>query len=71
MTDRVKGLTVVLEENIRVDDIEPLVDAIRLMRGVQSVHLQISEGGDFIVECRVRDNLRRKMYEFIDKELPY
>lgn len=34
MSDRINALTVVLERDIRDDDIEPILTSIRLIRGV-------------------------------------
>lgn len=34
MTDRVKGLTVIFEQDIRDDDCEYITNAIRMIRGV-------------------------------------
>ena len=39
MTDRVNTLTVILEDPIRDDDVEGLMDAIRSHRGVLDVKL--------------------------------
>jgi hypothetical protein len=39
MTDRVQSLTVFLEGDFRDDDVQILVDAISLMRGVARVDL--------------------------------
>lgn len=44
MTDRVGALCVVLEKDIRDDDVAPLVDAIRMMRGVLSVTFEPVDG---------------------------
>lgn len=37
MTARIHTITVALEEDIREDDIQPLLTAIQQMRGVESV----------------------------------
>lgn len=39
MTDRVRTLTVLLEQDVRTDDVECIVDAVRMIRGVQHVRL--------------------------------
>ena len=41
MTDRLKGCTVVFDRDIRVDDAEHLLDAIRMLRGVIDVTPEI------------------------------
>lgn len=40
MTDRVQVLTVVLDERYRTDDVENIVRAIEMVRGVAGVTLQ-------------------------------
>ncbi len=54
MTDRVNALLVVLEANVRDDDIEPLVEAIRQMRNVQSVELNVADADAYIAESRAK-----------------
>jgi hypothetical protein len=44
MTDRYAALVVTLKADIREDDAEPLIDAIRLLRGVASVRPVLAEG---------------------------
>ena len=39
MTDRVQTLTVALEDDIRVDDVEYIVNAIRMIKYVKHVEL--------------------------------
>lgn len=43
MTDRIKSLTVVLENNLRSDDAEPILEAIRMIRGVVSVDAHVAD----------------------------
>ncbi len=43
MTDRISLLTVALDQPVRTDDIQPLVDAIRMLRGVQDVSVNIDD----------------------------
>lgn len=43
MSDRIKGLTVTLEPNIRDDDAQPIIDAIRLIKGVIDVRPHVED----------------------------
>ena len=55
MTTRYSALTVVLDHDIREDDIEPLVRAISMLRGVQSVHcVEVDNSAGFAIEMRLR-----------------
>lgn len=57
MTDRVKGFWVALDDDIRVDDIEPVLSAVRQLRGVVGVTTSIVSAEDFMARERVRHQL--------------
>ncbi len=66
MTDRINGLTVVLQTDIRIDDADPLIDAISMLKGVLSVSPNISDQFDnHVAETRVRRELTDKLWEVI------
>lgn len=67
MTTRHSGYLVVLAEDLREDDAKPLLDAIRLLRGVASVQPIESEcGTQAISDARVRSELTRKLHEVLN-----
>jgi hypothetical protein len=43
MSDRIKGLIVVLKEDLRDDDAAPIIDAIRMLRWVVSVQPLVAD----------------------------
>lgn len=53
MTDRLKGCTVAFERDIRVDDVVPLLDAIRHLRGVADVEPLIADPDDAANRMRI------------------
>jgi len=61
MTDRFHSLTVVLERDIREDDAEMLLNALRMLRGVISVEGNIVDVDGYVAEERVRYELRDKL----------
>lgn len=67
MTDRFKGLTVVLDRDIREDDAEYIIKAISMIKGVQSVHGNVSTSDDFIVQTRTKTEVIKKLYSFIEE----
>lgn len=69
MTDRVKGFVVTLEKDIRIDDVESLMQAIRHMRGIANVEPSISNPDDSINQSRIKSELRGKMYDFIKENM--
>lgn len=54
MTDRIRSLTVALDRDIREDDVEPLVAAIRMLRGVTAVTRHVVTPNDWATEERIR-----------------
>ena len=68
MTDRVDRLIVVLEENVRIDDVEGLRRAIEQFSGVLSVSARSSDPGTAFVERhRASARLTEKMIEFAEE----
>ncbi len=67
MTDRIKGLTVVLEDNIREDDAQPIIDAILQIRGVISVSKHITDFDHHTAKMQVRHEIREKIFGIWDK----
>lgn len=65
MTDRINALTVVLDQDIRTDDVEPLVRAITQFRGVQSVNTHVVELSDHIAFTRARVDLGTKLWRIL------
>ena len=66
MTDRYKSLIVGLEHDIREDDAQSIIQAIRMLRGVLRVEGQISNGDDWLAEERAKHELRRKMIDLLE-----
>lgn len=67
MTDRVKGFTVSLKEDIRVDDVQMIIDAISMIKGVQHVEPSIVKHEDYFARERVKSEMREKMWKFVDE----
>ena len=65
MTTRVKALTVALEEDIREDDVEQLVMAIKRLRGVLAVDTAAADPVDFVARERVRRELTGKLWDVL------
>lgn len=63
MTDRLKGVWVAFDEDIRVDDAEPILQAIRQIRHVEAVNGQVSSPDDWMARMRLRAELRTKFFD--------
>ena len=65
----VKGFTVTLEKDIRIDDVEVIMQAIRMIRGIANVEPSISTSEDHMNRQRIKYELRDKFYKFMIDEL--
>lgn len=63
MTTKIKALTVVLEADTREDDVESLVQAVTLLRGVASVTTEPVDMGDYSARQRLAYEWRNTMLE--------
>jgi hypothetical protein len=66
MTDRYNTLTVVLERDVRDDDAAPLLQAIRLMRGVADVRGNVTDQAGFMAEARARREFQNRLWRALD-----
>lgn len=63
MTDRINAITVVLDKDVRIDDAEGLLTAIRQLRGVLSAEPHVSDVRDHMAQERARNELREKLWD--------
>lgn len=68
MTDRYNAFIVVLERDIREDDAEPILNAIKHIRGVLSVKPHVADFSDSIATERVRAELQQKLWDVLRGE---
>jgi hypothetical protein len=69
MTDRIKGFTVTLDKDYREDDVEVILNAVKMIRGVAHVEPSLSTAGDHMNRERIRLELREKFYDFMKENL--
>jgi hypothetical protein len=63
MTDRFYCLTVLLEKDIREDDAEPLIEAIKMVRGVIDVKGEVADSLTWMAEERARMAMKLKILD--------
>ena len=68
MTDRINALVVVLDKNIRDDDVQPLVDAIMQLRNVCAVKLNVADIVEHVARSRVRLEFTNKLLEVLKND---
>ena len=69
MTDRAKGLIVSLENDIRDDDVETIVNAINMIKGVDGVTLNIVDSDDWLNRKRIKNEFSQKLYAALNDVL--
>lgn len=65
MTDRYNTLTVAIENDIREDDAEAILSAIRQIRGVLSVKGNVADTTAYLAEERARSELGKRLIEIV------
>lgn len=65
MTDRLNGVFVAFENDIRADDAEVPISAIKCLRGVLAVTPSITTADDYLHAQRARRALIDKLWEVL------
>lgn len=65
MTNRVNAFIVILERDIREDDAESTLNAIKQIRGVLKVKPHLADGEEAIAEARVRADLIGRIFDLL------
>lgn len=63
MTDRLKGVIVTFEQDIREDDAEQIINAIRMIKGVLDVVPSIADHNDVMNRIRIQHELEKRIYK--------
>lgn len=65
MTDRYYALTVILEKDMRSDDAEQLIAAIKMIKGVLDVEPHISDPETWMAEERAIRKIGEKLWNVL------
>lgn len=68
MTDRLRGVVVTFGQDIRVDDAEAILSAIRMIKGVVDVQPVVATYEGDMAEARVNQQWREKLYALIRED---
>jgi len=68
MTDRIKGLVITLDHDYRTDDVDAIVNAIMMVKGVVSVSKSVTDIDDHMNRSRVVYALRQKVWDLFDEK---
>lgn len=67
MTDRLNGVTVTFERDIREDDAEAILIAIRQIRGVAAVEPHVATPEDHFARTQAAHEFKIKLYKFLEE----
>lgn len=65
MTNRYNAVVVTFERDIRDDDAEAIINAIRMIKGVVDVDPNVSDINMHVAETRVKIELTNKLYDVL------
>jgi hypothetical protein len=69
MTDRYKGFLVTLDKEIRTDDAEHILTALKMIKGVQIVKPYINKGEDWMMYEKGYMDARIEIFELMRKKV--
>ena len=61
MTDRLKGLVVMFDGDIREDDAESIINAIRMVKYVKAVEPLMANPGDWVTAEKTRKEIEDRV----------
>lgn len=67
MTTRYKSFVVSLEHDIRDDDADAIITALKMVKGVLRVEPQEATVNDLTIQYREKSELRKKLFDFLMK----
>jgi len=65
MTDRCDSLLVILEKEMRTDDVECIVNAIGMIKNVISVTPNITDSMSYIATTKAKHEIRKKIIDVL------
>lgn len=68
MTDRLKGVWVAFERDIRDDDAVGVIEAMKQLRGVVAVTTHAADASDWMARERIRRELGDKLWQVLYPE---
>lgn len=65
MSDRIKGLTVTLRPDMRDDDAECVINAIRLLAGVVDVRSHVADMDHHLAVITAKHEIQKKLRDIV------
>ena len=70
MTDRIRVVTVILDNDYRDDDVVEILNAISMVKGVNHVEPKVVAPGESTTRAVVALEMRRKVFKALEEALP-
>lgn len=67
--EKIKGFVVTLEKDISIDDAQPIIEAIKMIKGIIHVETHNSTIDDFMNREIIKHEIREKFIKFYNEEL--
>ena len=68
MTDRIKGVLITFEKDIRDDDAKPIIEALNMIKGVLTVKHYVTGMEDYMLYQKGHMDARMEMLSYLRKE---
>lgn len=68
MTDRLKGVLITFDRDIRDDDAQPIIEALKLIKGVLTVKPYVADMEDYMMYQKGHFDARKDIFEYLKKE---
>lgn len=66
MSDRINAFTIVLDKDIKNEDVQDLLTALKMLKGVISVTPNVADISDHIAQMRERARINHELIKIID-----
>jgi len=67
MTDRVKGFYVALEKDMRIDDVQKVLNAVKMIRYIADTRVSVVNIDDWMNRSQVKHELQQDIFMITSK----
>jgi hypothetical protein len=68
MTDRIKGVLITFEKDIRDDDAQPIIECLKMIKGVSTVKPYVTGMEDYMLYQKGHMDARIEMFNYLKKD---
>ena len=67
MTDRVNGVYVSFDKDYRTDDVQSIIDAIKMIKGVLDVEINVTNMTDWMNRSKIASEYQDAIYDTLSR----